>query len=150
MHTTDLHYTSTHFSVHNARTSAGQLHLVMQVAGTAVNTREFPRTLGLLRAYCPLVLATECFNDDNLPFREEVKRTEIGHLFEHLLLTYLCHSKANTAGSRRSYEGKTSWNWKREPWGRFHIYLPDTNARSLEFTTAYRQALRLTDRVMSN
>ena len=69
------------------------------------------------------MLLTQCFNDDGLPFRMEVKHTEIGHLFEHILLEYLCQGKIAKGAQRASYSGNTKWNWIKEPRGTFHIRL---------------------------
>jgi hypothetical protein len=53
--------------------------------------------------------------------------TETGHLFEHIWLEVLCCEKLRTAKSAH-YAGETSWNWKKDPRGLFHIHLNATNA----------------------
>ena len=97
--------------------------IVMQLLYNQVNTKDIPHIVDLLQEYLPNVLMTECFNDEGLPFHVEVKHTEIGHLFEHILLEYLCQSKIAKGAQRASYAGNTKWNWVRDPRGKFHIRL---------------------------
>jgi hypothetical protein len=114
--------------------------IVMQMLYNQVNTREIPHIVELLEMHLPNVLHTQCFNDDGLPFRMEVKNTEIGHLFEHILLEYLCQAKIAKGANQASYSGNTKWNWVRDPRGMFHIRLScgvkdaDILAPSLEKT----------------
>lgn len=97
--------------------------IVMQMLYNQVNTRDIPHIVELLQAYCPNVLMTQCFNDDGFPFSVEVKHTEIGHLFEHILLEYLCQEKIAKGADEASYSGNTKWNWIKDPRGKFHIRL---------------------------
>jgi hypothetical protein len=97
--------------------------IIMQLHRNEVNTSHLPFIVDLLKMNLPNVLVTKCFNDDNLPFREEVRNTEIGHLFEHILLEYLCQLKIAKGSSRASYAGRTRWNWIKDPRGKFHIHL---------------------------
>ncbi len=97
--------------------------IIMQLYGTEVNTSNIPYIVDLLHMKLPNVLLTKCFNDDNLPFRDEVRNTEIGHLFEHILLEYLCQLKIAKGYNRASYAGRTRWNWVKDPKGKFHIHL---------------------------
>lgn len=97
--------------------------IIMQVHSNEVNTSHIPFIVELLKMNLPNVLLTKCFNDDNLPFREEVRNTEIGHLFEHILLEYLCQLKIAKGANKASYAGRTRWNWIKDPRGKFHIQL---------------------------
>jgi hypothetical protein len=97
--------------------------IIMQLYGNKVNTSHIPFIVDLLKMNLPNVLLTKCFNDDDLPFSEEVKNTELGHLFEHILLEYLCQLKIAKGYNRASYAGRTRWNWMRDPKGKFHIHL---------------------------
>lgn len=96
-------------------------HITMKLFTQAVNTRVNPLTTYVLRKNLPSVLTSMCFNDANLPFAQEVKNTEIGHLFEHILLEYLCQYKLLKGCNEAIYNGNTHWNWKRDEWGTFHI-----------------------------
>ncbi len=95
--------------------------IVMQTHHKYVNTGYIPSVEKLLRKYLPTVLLTECDNDERLPFALEVKSTEIGHLFEHILLEYLCQLKIAKGSESAIFSGRTSWNWIRDPRGKFHI-----------------------------
>ncbi len=97
--------------------------IIMQLLYNQVNTRDIPIIVQLLQENLPNVLHTQCFNDEGLPFSVEVVHTEIGHLFEHILLEYLCQLKIAKGASRASYAGRTKWNWVRDPRGKFHIRL---------------------------
>jgi hypothetical protein len=97
--------------------------IVMQLHYNQVNTRTIPTIIQLLEDHLPNVLFTQCFNDEGYPFHVEVKNTEIGHLFEHILLEYLCQLKIAKGAISASYSGRTKWNWIRDPRGKFHIHL---------------------------
>ncbi|GEM_PF-1137264 len=96
--------------------------IVMQ-STNLINTAEIPFIVDLLREYLPNVLLTQCFNEGNLPFTLEVRNTEIGHLFEHILLEYLCQLKIAKGFSEAEFSGRTRWNWIKDPRGKFHIRL---------------------------
>lgn len=97
--------------------------IIMDVLYNQLNTQEIPSILDMLQENLPTVLTTICYNDLGLPFAEEVLNTEIGHLFEHILLEYLCLFKLQKGAKRATYAGRTNWNWTRDPLGRFHIHL---------------------------
>jgi hypothetical protein len=97
--------------------------IIMQLHSNEVNTSHIPFIVDLLKIKLPSVLLTKCFNDDNLPFCDEVRNTEIGHLFEHILLEYLCQLKIAKGHNRASFAGRTRWNWIKDPKGKFHIHL---------------------------
>jgi len=93
----------------------------MSVLGITVNTLQLPKTYQILKEQLPSILASKCFNDKGLPFRKEVYNTEIGHLFEHIMLEYLCDLKSEQGFSQVEYRGVTDWNWKVDEMGTFHI-----------------------------
>jgi hypothetical protein len=97
--------------------------ITMDLLHNQINTEEIPFITDLLQENLPSVLSTACYNDLGLPFDEEVRNTEIGHLFEHILLEYLCQNKLAKGARRATYAGRTTWNWVRDPLGRFHIHL---------------------------
>lgn len=93
----------------------------MLVTTHTVNTRDLPDTYDILSRSLPSVLRSECFNDQRVPFSIEVRTTEVGHLFEHILLEHLCLQKMATGCRSATYSGVTNWNWKKDTWGMFHI-----------------------------
>ena len=117
--------------------------IIMALFVPTVNTKEIPHTLETLTRYLPSVLHSTCFNDEKLPFAIEVRSTEIGHLFEHVLLEYLCYFKLLTGHSSAEYSGVTNWNWKKDPWGLFRITI-DAGVEDEEiFTKAIEQSIML-------
>jgi hypothetical protein len=99
-------------------------YIHMQMANDVVNTRDLSNTYQILETMLPQVLLSQCFNEENLPFSMEVRQTEIGHLFEHILLEYLCLLKLEKGCKRHAtYQGVTQWNWRVDPWGTFHIHI---------------------------
>lgn len=95
----------------------------MDLLYNQLNTSEIPSLVEMLQQQLPSVLSTTCYNDMELPFHVEVRNTEIGHLFEHILLEYLCQHKMAKGARAATFAGRTKWNWKRDPMGRFHIHL---------------------------
>lgn len=93
----------------------------MLVLTSTINTSKLPHTSEMLGNILPSIFTHLCFNNQNSPFREEVKKTEIGHLFEHILLEYLSQLKNTKEGERFVVEGKTRWDWQTEKVGIFHI-----------------------------
>ncbi len=96
-------------------------YLKMQVFSQTVNTSAIPETYEILTQLLPSIHTSKCFNDKGLPFSKEVKRTEIGHLFEHILLEYLYQLKVEQNNYRIIIKGETAWNWIKDPYGVFHI-----------------------------
>lgn len=103
----------------------------MQVHGLVVNTSEIPATLEFLEENYPGVLKTQCFNEKNLPFAVEVMQTEVGHLFEHILIDNLCALKIKNGAKSAVFNGTTSWNWKENAYGSFQIWI-DIGRNDLE------------------
>lgn len=108
-----------------------------------INTADIPSTGDILENFLPSVLNTECFNDQNLPFSLEVKRTEIGHLFEHIILEYMCQLKINKGHKSAAYTGRTKWNWERDPRGVFHIRINCTLKDADIFPLALEKSITL-------
>jgi hypothetical protein len=116
----------------------------MQLGVSFVNTCDIPGTLEFLQQNYPSVLKTQCFNEKNLPFAVEVNETEIGHLFEHLLIDNLCSLKIKSGAKKASFNGTTSWNWQENPRGFFQIWI-DIGREDLELLiSALKQTINLT------
>lgn len=97
--------------------------ITMDLLYSHINTNKIPFISDLLMKNLPSVLESTCYNDLNLPFVKEVRNTEIGHLFEHIVLEYLCQNRLAKGAKKATYTGRTNWNWTRDPFGRFHIQL---------------------------
>lgn len=132
--------------------SVSQAHkktnITMKLFNNSVNTSSNPKTYALLQKYLPTILHSMCFNDEGLPFSEEVKHTELGHLFEHILLEYLCHYKLLKGYDEAIYNGNTKWNWVKESWGTFHIVI-DSGSEDMDiFNKAVEDSITLMKKIM--
>lgn len=55
-----------------------------------------------------------CYNRSGLSFPEELENTELGHVFEHVMLAILERRGLCTSG-------QTTWNWHRDQIGTYHV-----------------------------
>lgn len=115
-----------------------------------INTSDIPHTFETLQYFLPNVLTTECFNDQNLPFYQEVKKTEIGHLFEHILLEYLCQLKITKGFKSAVFYGRTKWNWDHDPRGLFHININCSLKDADILPLALDKSIKLTKIILQN
>lgn len=122
----------------------------MVMLSSHLNTRTIPATYQILEEHLPCILQSQCFNDDHLPFCEEVKTTEIGHLFEHILLEYLCKEKLCHGYTEADFCGQTSWNWKKETRGTFHITIEKHTEDAAFFESALRKSIELMDKILGS
>jgi len=120
----------------------------MQLHTVFVNTCDFPETLEFLKNNYPSVLKTQCFNDKNLPFETEVVATEIGHLFEHILIDTLCSLKIKKGARTAIFNGTTSWNWLENPRGSFLIYIDACSSDYDLLIEALKLTINLTKNLM--
>ena len=84
-----------------------------------------------------------CHNPRHEPFSEEIKHTETGHLFEHVVLGYMLENDIYKGRSDVHLKATTSWNWDREPRGVFHLRFWGRDFRRVAFVSAVEQALAL-------
>ena len=124
--------------------------ILMRLLIPQVNTKHFPMTQQLLKLYLPSIFRATCYNDDGFPFPKEVCHTEVGHLFEHILLEYLCIVKLENGVDQASYEGVTDWNWVRDPKGTFHITIHAQEEELQFFGEALNRAVILTNIILTN
>lgn len=113
-----------------------------------VNTRDFPETLSILKKDLPSVLNTKCFNKKNLSFKQEVVETEVAHLFEHLLLEYLRLIK-KSLGEDIVINGKTYWDWYKDPRGLFHIVIDFRKTEQEVLDLALAKAIGLMEKIFN-
>ncbi len=123
-------------------------YIVMGLYTPIVNTRYLPQTTAILKRLCPSVLLTKCFNEDNLPFAKEVKKTEIGHLFEHLLLEFICLEKIKGGQGTVAHNGRTDWNWVEDIEGVFHIYVDSGWADEPYFSRALEKTMSVVEQIL--
>ncbi|MBI3984666.1 MAG: hypothetical protein HY344_01835 [Candidatus Levybacteria bacterium] len=122
----------------------------MQVLINFVNTKNLPNTYLFLKKHFPSVLKTECFNEDNLNFEKEVRSTEIGHLFEHIFIDVLCFEKIKFGFNEAVFNGRTFWNWKRDAFGKFHIYVDIKNEDGIFLGGAFTKTIGLLEQILES
>jgi hypothetical protein len=115
----------------------------MSLATAIINTRDIPDTIKLLEEHLPSIFLSKCFNEGNLPFVKEAEQTEIGHLFEHILLEYLCALKKERGVAKHVHNGVTHWNWEEDAWGVFHITVDSGNSDKEIFEEAVNLSIQL-------
>lgn len=88
-----------------------------------ITTQNMKNVVSFFEEQLPSVLETKCFNEQHLPFRVEIIKTELAHLFEHIILVLLCQAKAARGGKDITFSGETNWDWEVTPKGLFTISL---------------------------
>lgn len=101
----------------------------------------------LVKILPSLLQNVTCYNDQNQPFAVEMLATETGHLFEHVWLEVLCCEKLRTSQSAH-YCGQTSWNWRKDQRGLFHVTLnaTETDRQLIEYSANI--SLRILEQVL--
>ena len=145
----DTSYTSPFFSLTLQR-EENTMYMKMQTHSDLITTRNLPHTVQILKEVCPRVLKTQCFNNKNLPFYKEVENTEIGHMFEHILLAYLCKLCVKHGIRDVVFNGKTNWNWLTDQKGVFHIYITPADLMSSLIHTAIKKTIYITEFIMES
>lgn len=130
--------------------SEKNITMTLLMASDLLSTRDLPQTHEILNAYFPKVLNTECYNDLNLPFHEEVRNTEIGHLFEHIMLSFLCELKMKSGCTKASFKGVTEWNWKKDTKGTFHIKIDITSEDIIYIQEAYESSHQILQLILKD
>jgi len=123
---------------------ATESKILMRTGVSHVYTGSLPYTALILKDKLPTVHQSKCFNYYNFTFSQEVKNTEMGHLFEHILLEYLCLLKINKGYKSVVFEGITNWDWQKEEKGTFHIKIFGKST-IFEFSHALQKSVELVD-----
>lgn len=131
------------------RRSKKATYISMHIFGNHVHTGSMPHTTELLKEFLPTIFYAQCFNEKHIPFQKEVMRTELGHLFEHILLEYLCILKLQKGYTEASFSGQTDWNWDKDPRGLFRIKITAGNDDWDIFPLALRQAKQLFEQIVT-
>lgn len=124
------------------------VEMILRVQQQAAWTDDFPQTTAILEQHLPSVLNTQCFNEWNLPFAEEVEATSMGHLFEHIALDYLCYDKVSTHHTDARFKGHTRWNWEKFPEGSFLVCLEVAAADQSLLLSALPKTIYLTEQIL--
>lgn len=118
----------------------------MRFPTTLLSTQSLPMTNRMLDEHLPSIFTSTCYNPQNLRFEDEVKKTEIAHLFEHIILEYLVLSSLQK--SNRVYEGVTSWDWRKEKRGTFRIKINVGIKESFHLAVAIDKAYKLLSKII--
>jgi hypothetical protein len=118
---------------------------ITMLCAETVSTSQVPDVYDKLIKLLPTVFKSKCYNEQNYPFSKEVKRTEIAHLFEHIMLEYICQYKLARGENRVSVSGVTDWNWRRDPFGMFHITIQVGRSESDVLASAFKKSCDLLD-----
>lgn len=137
------------YSIHSADAHRNRL-LHMHVPSSLLYTSSLPGTHALLSQLEPRILQSKCFNNKKLPFTKEVKKTETAHLFEHILLEYLCQEHLLTGGKQAKFSGWTRWNWKKDARGIFHITISGNKTSDEQFTHAFARSVLLFETILAS
>lgn len=113
-----------------------------------VNTQDLPHTIAILNNFLPSIFTSECFNERKLPFSEEAAQTEVGHLFEHILLEYLC-DLSDFNGEEVMYNGITRWDWRKNEHGTFAITIDVPYDEINVLTRALGKSVKLLTLILS-
>jgi hypothetical protein len=126
--------------------------LEMMLKNAPLTTYSLPQTSAILQNTIPSIFSNYCYNEKKIPFREEVKCTELGHLFEHIVLEYLCISKDKVFKDIQlvEFSGRTSWNWIKEPRGSFHIRIQKKKEDTSLISTPLTQSVALFERILES
>lgn len=81
-------------------------------------TSQVPHLPRLLLRLLPRLGQHTCHNDLGCSFRQECRRTEIPHLFEHLIIELQLQAQQNPDDY---LSGETAWNWQVDPRGHYHV-----------------------------
>ncbi len=119
-----------------------------EVCSEFLYTSQLSATVKVLEEQLPSIFCCQCFNDDNIPFTKEVENTELGHLFEHILLEFLCKEKLHLGENSADYSGVTNWNWKRDPRGTFRININIGKEESHIFASALQHTVALVNQII--
>lgn len=123
--------------------------LVMTVKESFISTKDLENVREVLAGKLPSIFKSRCFNNKNLPFKEEVKDTELGHLLEHIILEYLCILKLSEGSAKKVvFNGLTNWNWKVYPRGTFHITIDCPFNDFLLFQEAAIRSVKLLEEIL--
>lgn len=121
----------------------------MRLFTNYISTESLPNTYSILQRFLPSILDSKCFNEENLTFDEEVRATEVGHLFEHIILEYLTKLKLFYDNEDISFSGTTTWDWTRDEQGVFHIKINAGVREAHIFEEALEKSIRLINKIIS-
>lgn len=95
---------------------------------------QVPRIAERLLQSLPSLAEHRCQNRNGLPFVEELEDSELGHVFEHVVLELLADRGVYT-------RGQTTWNWDRDPIGTYQVTISTGKRRAVKESLLMAQAV---------
>jgi hypothetical protein len=127
-----------HVDILSVTPQKGKVELVVRFPSGAVHTAELPGFAESMAENLPAILCTRCHSGNGGTFAAELPHTETGHVLEHAILAHLEHQGLRCRAI-------TEWNWRREPWGTFHIAFFGKHVGVRETLDALRPALAVVE-----
>lgn len=140
-----MHHKQHFFSVYYLQPHADYWLLQFSVNSDYCSTSQFPALQSDMRTLLPEILVAECDNPNKLPFYEEMQSTQTAHLYEHMVLEYLCKLKLKKGAREASYEGRTFWD-ATQPTGEESTIAV---SRQGESKSQFLQAVRLSSQLLT-
>lgn len=138
-------YSSNNFRVTGMQ-MAEKVMLVQEIYNPAIYTKDLPATVEVLSKNVPSIFANRCYNGRKFSFKKEVENTEVGHLFEHLILECLKILAFGKYG-KADFKGQTFWDWKTEKERKFNIVVySDQNYKDI-FEIALKRAVVIMEEI---
>lgn len=119
--TLDIHHNTTDFFETSISPKRKKSIIIMKLWTQQMTTLKLPEVTQILKENLPSIFSSICYNEKNFPFQKEMQNTEIGHLYEHILLEYIAQLHFKERGDQPEFIGVTSWDWKKNPRGTFEI-----------------------------
>lgn len=135
-------YSSDKFSL-MLKHAKNKTKIIMYFKTDILNTERLPQTVNFLKAELPSIFGSICYNEFKFNFSREVLKTEVGHLFEHILIEYFCLFKISSGVEVAECSGITKWNWHKYPKGSFHITITAGNTDKAFFSSAINKSIQL-------
>ena len=107
-------------------------------------------TVPILAARLPGVFDSQCLSEDSRLFSDEVENTEVGHLFEHILLEFLAEIKFYREEKAVVFSGITKWNWREFRRGSFLITINVPKSDGPILDLALRKSVKLLDEILAS
>lgn len=143
-----IKYNSSQYSL-DINLSEAYLSIIMQLHSLPLSTRKLSKTIRILEKNLPSIFQNQCFNEENLSFYNEAKNTEIGHLFEHILLENIVLLN-DPQPNITSLQGKTSWNWEKDPLGKFYIQVTPITLKRSQLVQCLKKSIGLTNTIIDS
>lgn len=143
-----MHIQQNHFSAHVLKPSRDFWLLEFRVQPIFCTTTQLPEISSHLNTLLPEILVAACDNPKQLPFYLEMMDTQTAHLFEHIVLEYLCKLRLNEGAQEASYEGRTFWDATNPSGEESTIAVSRQGETILHFAHAVRLSAKLLTRLI--